>query len=79
MEHLQIYRFILDCLEDQHYLKQVMFMDEPTFPTNGVVTKHNCCIWGSQIPHKINQQVNDSQKSNVWCGLLGYIKNNMLQ
>ena len=33
------------------------------------VNRHNCCIWGSENPHQVNEYERDTPKLNVWLGL----------
>jgi len=56
--------------EDNDYLKRICFSDEATFHTSGVVNRHNVRIWGSENPHVVFQNQQDSPKVNVWCGLM---------
>lgn len=56
--------------DNPNFIKQVLFSDEATFHTNGVVNRHNCRIWGALQPNIIQEHVRDSPKVNVWCGLL---------
>lgn len=59
-------------LNDRHFLKKIMFTDEATFTTNGVVSSQNCRYWATENPHwVINCKDQYSQKVNVWCGILG--------
>lgn len=63
--------FMLNEIDDNpNFLKRVLFSDEATFHTSGVVNRHNCRIWGSQQPNNVQEHVRDSPKLNVWCGLL---------
>lgn len=58
-------------LNNRHFLKNVLFTDEATFTTNGVVSSQNCRYWSAENPHwVINCKSQYSQKVNVWCGIL---------
>ena len=61
---------MLDRVEDEDYLKRVCFTDEAIFHLSGQVNKHNVRVWGSENPHVVREQVRDSPKVNVWCGVL---------
>lgn len=59
-------------LNDRNFLMKIMFTDEATFTTNGVVSSQNCRYWASENPHwVINCKDQYSEKINVWCGILG--------
>lgn len=59
-------------LNDRHFLEKIMFSDEATFTTNGVVSSQNCRYWTTENPHwVINCKRQYSEKVNVWCGILG--------
>jgi hypothetical protein len=54
LQCLELAKFVLDCLDrGEHYLKQVMSMDEAMFHTTGVANKHNCHMLWYENPHKI--------------------------
>lgn len=58
-------------LNDREFLKKIMFSDEATFTTNGVVSSQNCRYWATENPNwVINCKRQYSQKINVWCGIL---------
>jgi hypothetical protein len=58
-------------LNDREFLKNIMFSDEATFTTNGVVSAQNCRYWATENPNwVINCKRQYSQKVNVWCALL---------
>jgi hypothetical protein len=63
--------FMLEQLTaDDNYLQKILFSDEATFHTHGVVNRHNCRIWGSENPHALMEHVRDSPEVNVWCGIM---------
>jgi ribosomal protein S18 acetylase RimI-like enzyme len=63
--------FMLEQLTaDDSYLQKILFSDEATFHTHGVVNCHNCRIWGSKNPHAQMEHVRDSPKVNVWCDIM---------
>jgi hypothetical protein len=55
---------------DDSYLQKILFSDEATFHTHGVLNRHNCRIWGGENPHALMEHVRDSPKVNVWCGIM---------
>lgn len=58
-------------LNNRNFLKYILYTDEATFTTNGVVTSQNIRMWSDQNPHWIVQCKRQySQKVNVWCGIL---------
>lgn len=58
-------------LSDRNFLKNVLFSDEASFTTNGVVSSQNCRYWATENPRwVINCKSQYSQKINVWCGIL---------
>lgn len=59
-------------LNDRNFLGKIMFTDEATFTTNGIVSSQNCRYWARNNPNwVINCKDQYSQKVNVWCGILG--------
>lgn len=65
--------FAVDVLErydaSPDFLRQVCFSDKATFHINGVVSRYNCRICGSQNPHITCELERGSPKVNVWAGL----------
>lgn len=58
-------------LNDTNFLKKIIFSDEATFTTNGVVSSQNSRYWSTVNPHwVINCKRQYSEKVNVWCGIL---------
>lgn len=58
-------------LNSRKFLASVMFSDEATFTTNGVVSSQNARYWASENPNwVINCKSQYSVKVNVWCGIL---------
>jgi hypothetical protein len=55
---------------DDNYLQKILFSEEATFHTHGVVNRHKCRIWGSENPHVHMEHVRDSPKVNVLCGIM---------
>jgi hypothetical protein len=47
---------------DDNYLQKIIFSDEDTFHTHGVVNRHN---WGSENTHALMWHVRDSPKVSV--------------
>lgn len=59
-------------LEDRRFIDKILFSDEATFTTNGVVSSQNCRYWAADYPNwVITCKSQYSQKVNVWCGILG--------
>lgn len=57
-------------LNNRDFLKKVIFTDEATFSTNGVVSSQNSRYWAVENPDwVINCKRQYSQKVNVWCGI----------
>ena len=57
--------------ENQNFIKNIMFSDEATFSTNGIVSSQNIRWWNNENPKWVIQSKRQySQKVNVWCGLL---------
>lgn len=58
-------------LNNRHFLKSILFSDEATFTTNGVVSAQNSRFWATENPNwVINCKRQYSEKINVWCGIL---------
>lgn len=58
-------------LNNRNFLKEILFSDEATFSTNGVVSSQNSRFWAVENPEwVINTRRQYSQKLNVWCGIL---------
>lgn len=57
-------------LNNLDFLNEIIFSDEATFTTNGVVSAQNCRHWSTENPQfTINARRQYSQKVNVWCGI----------
>lgn len=55
----------------RNFLKNILFSDEATFTTNGIISSQNSRFWVSENPEWIiNCRRQYSQKINVWCGIL---------
>ena len=57
-------RFAVDGFTDS-----LTFSDEATFHLSGKVNRHNVCIWGTENPCIVVQNVLDSPKVNVFCAI----------
>lgn len=58
-------------LNDRQFLKKILFSDEASFTTNGVVSSQNMRYWATENPNwVINCKRQYSEKVNVWCGIL---------
>lgn len=58
-------------LEDNNYMARcIIFSDEATFTSNGVVSSQNC-RWWSDVNPNFTVQTRDQYcfKTNVWCGI----------
>jgi hypothetical protein len=57
-------------LENRNYVKNLIFSDECTFSTNGIVSSQNCRFWSHENPHfVINTNSQYYKKVNVWCAI----------
>ena len=57
--------------EQRDFHRRILFGDESTFTTNGVVSSQNCRWWSDVNPNFIIDNKNQYyQKTNVWCGIL---------
>lgn len=58
-------------LNTRNFLNCIMFSDEASFSTNGVVSSQNARYWATENPHWIiNCKSQYSEKVNVWCGIV---------
>lgn len=58
-------------LENPNFLKKILYTDEATFTTNGVVTSQNIRMWCDVNPHWVVECKRQySAKVNVWCGII---------
>lgn len=58
-------------LENPEFLKRIMYTDEATFTTNGVVSSQNIRLWSEDNPHWVIECKRQySSKVNVFCGIL---------
>lgn len=72
-------------LNNVEFHKRIMFSDESTFTTNGVVSSQHCRYWSETNPHfTISSQRQYFKKINVWCavsyhGIIGpyFFENNL--
>lgn len=56
---------------DGEFHRKILFSDEATFTTNGVVSSQNCRWWSDNNPNfTIECKSQYSAKTNVWCGIL---------
>lgn len=57
--------------EQADFHRHILFGDESTFTTNGVVSSQNCRWWSNDNPNFVIDNKNQYyQKTNVWCGIL---------
>lgn len=56
---------------DRNFAKKVLFTDESTFTSNGIVSSQNCRWWADENPNFTIEARNQySFKTNVWCGII---------
>lgn len=56
--------------ENQNFTRNVLFTDECTFTSNGIVSSQNCRWWADENPHFIVANKDQYRfKVNVWCGI----------
>lgn len=57
--------------DNRQFPFQILFSDEATFSSNGVVSSQNCRWWSDENPNFTIECKNQySFKTNVWCGIL---------
>ena len=56
-------------LEEDEFMKRLVFSDESTFHANGKVNEHNDRIWGEGDPHATVEHVRDCPKVSVFCAI----------
>lgn len=57
--------------DDPFFARKILFSDEATFTSNGVVCSQNCRWWSDENPNfLIECRDQYSFKTNVWCGIL---------
>lgn len=58
------------CLTERNFENNIIFSDEASFTTNGVVSSQNCRYWSDENPNfRINCRRQYSKKVNVWCAV----------
>lgn len=58
------------CIVERNFYKNIVFSDEATFTTNGVISSQNCRYWSTNNPNfRINCRRQYYQKVNVWCAV----------
>lgn len=58
-------------LADRSFHRNILFTDESTFTTNGVVSSQNCRYWAQENPNfRITTNSQKFKKVNVWCGIM---------
>ena len=57
-------RFAVDGFADS-----LIFSDKATFHLSGKVNWHIVCIWGTENPRIVIENVRDSPKVNVFCAI----------
>lgn len=57
-------------IEDRFFHRHIIFSDEATFTTNGVVSSQNCRYWSDTNPNfRIVTGSQYSKRVNVWCAI----------
>lgn len=57
-------------MEERFFHHFIIFSDESTFTTNGVVSSQNCRYWASENPNfRIHSRRQYYKKVNVWCAV----------
>lgn len=60
-------------LQNQNFCKNIIFSDECTFSTNGVVSSQNLRYWSTENPEfRVQCRRQYYKKVNVWCGISYY-------
>jgi len=63
------------CIEMQErfdvddFADSLIVSNAATFHLSGKVNRHNVCIWGTENPRLVIENVRDSPKVNVFCGI----------
>lgn len=58
-------------MDHRFFYQNILFSDESTFSTNGVVSTQNCRFWAQNNPNfRIRTRSQRFKKVNVWCGML---------
>lgn len=60
---------LLRAVQEANLLQNVLFSDEATFHTCGMVNRHNCRVWADEQPNEIMEWERNTPKVNVWLGL----------
>lgn len=59
-------------VEDDQFVKHVLFSDECQFYNDGKVNRHNCHYWAQENPHwTMDGHTQQRWKVDVWCGMIG--------
>lgn len=62
-----------EILMDPDFLRTILWSDEATFTTNGVVNRQNFRLWADENPHWHTGTRNQgAQKVNVWIGMMDH-------
>ena len=60
---------LIEAVNNEHLLAHVLFSDEATFHTCGLVNRHNSRIWADEQPHIAMELERNTPKVNVWLDL----------
>jgi Helix-turn-helix domain (DUF4817) len=59
------------CRENYNFLSVILFTDEATFKSNGMVNRHNMHYYETNNPHWMKEITFQNRWSlNVWCGII---------
>lgn len=57
-------------MESRNFHHHIIFSDESTFTTNGIISSQNCRYWANENPHfRIHTNSQKFKKISVWCAL----------
>lgn len=59
---------LLEAANHNNLMNNILFSDEATFHTCGLVNRHNCRIWAHEQPNATFEWQRDTLKINVWLG-----------
>ena len=64
--------FLRKCVEDPHFIENIVFTDETDLKKNGIVNFHNTHVWSDENLHVIEEFRNQHQFCiNIWAGIVG--------
>ncbi|GBM98716.1 hypothetical protein AVEN_117122-1 [Araneus ventricosus] len=57
-------------MNDERFLRKIVFRDEATFHVCGQVHRHNVRVWAAENPRVYVEYERNTPKVNVWCALM---------